>query len=123
MNRTQCRSSSGEFLVDSLLIVGGERSTGVPFEGCLVGAYCIERELLSWRSLRFPEGVEAGDLVVFPSTAGYLMHILEGASHQIPLARNLIIGRGSLSSTRSISRRRPESLRWRPWPPRRTVSV
>ena len=32
-----------------------------------------------------------GDIVVFPNTAGYLMHILESASHQIPLARNLVL--------------------------------
>ncbi len=64
-----------------------------PVEGYLVGAYCIERELLTWRRLCFPDGVEVGDVVVFPNTAGYLMHILESASHQIPLARNLIVGR------------------------------
>ncbi len=32
-----------------------------------------------------------GDLIAFPNTAGYLMHILESASHQIPLARNLVL--------------------------------
>ena len=64
-------------------------STGA-IEGFLVGAYCIERELLTWRRLRFPRGVEVGDVVVFPNTAGYLMHILESSSHQIPLARNLV---------------------------------
>ena len=60
-------------------------------EGYLVGAYCIERELLTWRRLSFPQGVAVGDIVVFPNTAGYLMHILESASHQIPLARNLVL--------------------------------
>lgn len=104
MNRTQCRSTSDDFLVDPLLLRGPRRSirragaarpagaTG-PIEGFLVGAYCIERELLTWRRLCFPEGVEVGDIVVFPNTAGYLMHILESSSHQIPLARNLIVGR------------------------------
>jgi diaminopimelate decarboxylase len=100
MNRTQCRSTSDDFLVDPLLLrptgqIGSgsvqSASTG-PIEGFLVGAYCIERELLTWRRLRFPDGVEVGDLVVFPNTAGYLMHILESASHQIPLARNLVVG-------------------------------
>ncbi len=95
MNRTQCRSTSDDFLVDPLLVGGGERPPGEPFDGYLVGAYCIERELLSWRRLAFPEGVEVGDVVVFPNTAGYLMHILESASHQIPLARNVIVGPGA----------------------------
>ncbi len=95
MNRTQCRSTSDDFLVDPLLLHpprarSGRRPTG-PIEGYLVGAYCIERELLTWRRLRFPQGVEVGDIVVFPNTAGYLMHILESASHQIPLARNLVV--------------------------------
>ncbi len=107
MNRTQCRSTSEDFLVDPLLLrpsargeppevrvlAGdvGDAPTG-PIEGYLVGAYCIERELLTWRRLRFERGVAVGDLVVFPNTAGYLMHILESSSHQIPLARNLVVG-------------------------------
>jgi diaminopimelate decarboxylase len=100
MNRTQCRSTSDDFLVDPLLLrppgrerLAGSRLTG-PIDGYLVGAYCIERELLTWRRLRFPDGVEVGDIVVFPNTAGYLMHILESASHQIPLARNLVLDSG-----------------------------
>ena len=93
MNRTQCRSTSDDFLVDPLLLRPGGDSDGTgPIEGYLVGAYCIERELLTWRRLRFPRGVQVGDLVVFPNTAGYLMHILESASHQIPLARNVVAG-------------------------------
>ena len=94
MNRTQCRSTSDDFLVDPLLLRpdNGQSSENTgPIEGYLVGAYCIERELLTWRRLSFPHGVEVGDVVVFPNTAGYLMHILESSSHQIRLARNLIV--------------------------------
>jgi diaminopimelate decarboxylase len=91
MNRTQCRSTSDDFLVDPLLLRGRSASEG-GIEGYLVGAYCIERELLTWRRLRFPGGAEVGDIVVFPNTAGYLMHSLESSSHQIPLARNLVAG-------------------------------
>ncbi len=91
MNRTQVRSTSDDFMVDPLLLRPG--GTGEPtdaIEGYLVGAYCIERELLSWRRFTFPQGVAVGDVVAFPNTAGYLMHILESASHQIPLAQNLV---------------------------------
>jgi diaminopimelate decarboxylase len=97
MNRTQCRSTSDDFLVDPLLLRPGRSADDVPtaatgpIEGFLVGAYCIERELLTWRRLHFADGVEVGDIVVFPNTAGYLMHILESASHQIPLARNVLV--------------------------------
>ena len=91
MNRTQCRSAALDFLIDPVLVPQGtDRSE--PGEGFLVGAYCIEAELLTWRRLRIPRGVAVGDLVVFVNTAGYQMHILESASHQIPLARNLIPG-------------------------------
>jgi diaminopimelate decarboxylase len=90
MNRTQCRSTSDDFLVDPLLATRARRRSSQGIEGYLVGAYCSERELLTWRRLRFPRGAEVGDIVVFPNTAGYLMHSLESASHQIPLALNLI---------------------------------
>jgi diaminopimelate decarboxylase len=93
MNRTQCRSTSDDFLVDPVLVRPGDAGRpSAPAEGFLVGAYCIERELLSLRRLRFAHGVAVGDLVLFVNTAGYLMHILESASHQIPLARNLVAG-------------------------------
>ncbi len=97
MNRTQCRSTSDDFMVDPLVIRPESEQPAVgassdPIEGYLVGAYCIERELLTWRRMRFPEGVSVGDIVVFPNTAGYHMHILESSSHQIPLARNLVVG-------------------------------
>ena len=88
MNRTQCRSTSDDFLVDPLLVRRGE--PGRPVEAFLVGAYCIEDELILLRRMRFPRGVRAGDVMALPNTAGYLMHILESASHQIPLARNVV---------------------------------
>jgi diaminopimelate decarboxylase len=99
MNRTQVRSAADDFLVDPLLVPApGVARAGQPVEGHLVGAYCIERELLTWRRLVFPDGVEVGDMVVFPNTAGYMMHILESPSHQIPLAANLVIdGAGDVS--------------------------
>lgn len=91
MNRTQCRSTADDLLVDPLLLPTGSGDPTAPVEGYLVGAYCIERELLTWRRMRFPRGVRVGDTVVFPNTAGYHMHILESASHQIPLARNVVV--------------------------------
>ena len=93
MNRTQCRSTSDDFLVDPLLLrpaTAGEAGTGAD-RG-------LPRRRLLHRA-RAPDVAPAalpaaasavGDIVVFPNTAGYLMHILESASHQIPLARNLV---------------------------------
>lgn len=91
MNRTQLRSAADDFLVDPLLLTRGGSPRPGAADGHLVGAYCIERELITWRTLRFPHGIAPGDVIAFPNTAGYLMHILESASHQLPLAANLIV--------------------------------
>lgn len=91
MNRTQCRSTSADFLVDPVLVHAARPQRERTFESAfLVGAYCIEEELLLRRRFEFPVGVAAGDLVAFPNTAGYLMHIVESASHQLPLAANVL---------------------------------
>lgn len=91
MNRTQCRSTSADFLVDPILLHGAApRHPRQPFSGFLVGAYCIEEELILRRRFEFPQGAAPDDLVAFPNTAGYLMHIVESASHQLPLAINVV---------------------------------
>lgn len=91
MNRTQCRSTSADFLVDPIMIhAATPRHPREPFSGYLVGAYCIEEELILRRRFEFPQGAAPNDLIAFPNTAGYLMHIVESASHQLPLAVNLI---------------------------------
>ena len=88
MNRTQCRSTSDDFLVDPILVKASPPTEA--FSGFLVGAYCVEDELILARRLRFPHGVAPGDVVALVNTGGYLMHILESASHQIPLALNVV---------------------------------
>lgn len=91
MNRTQCRSTSADFLLDPILIhAANPRHPREPFSGFLVGAYCIEEELILRRRFEFPHGAAPNDLIAFPNTAGYLMHIVESASHQLPLALNLL---------------------------------
>jgi diaminopimelate decarboxylase len=90
MNRTQCRSTSADFLLDPILVHAAEpRRPREPFSGFLVGAYCIEDELILRRRFEFPFGAAPRDVIAFPNTAGYLMHIVESASHQLPLAVNL----------------------------------
>ena len=96
MNRTQCRSTSADFLLDPVLVHLPEpRRPREPFSGFLVGAYCIEEELILRRRFEFPLGAAANDVIAFPNTAGYLMHIVESASHQLPLAVNLLWDGGS----------------------------
>lgn len=88
MNRTQLRTTSDDYLIDPLHLPAGVLP-GEELEAYLVGAYCIEDELIMRRRIRFPRGVAVGDIIAFPNTAGYFMHILESASHQIPLALNV----------------------------------
>ena len=88
MNRTQCRSTSDDFMVDPVLV--RTRPPGEPYDGFLVGAYCIEDEIILRRRMHFPRGVAPGDVIALINTGGYLMHILESASHQLPLARNVV---------------------------------
>lgn len=95
MNRTQCRSTSDDFLVDPLLV--RNVAEGEPLSGFLVGAYCIEDELILRRRMHFPRGVAPGDVVALVNTGGYLMHILESASHQLPLARNVVWDDGEVA--------------------------
>lgn len=91
MNRTQCRTTSDDILVDPILVPGPEATRPPASEAFLVGAYCIEDEIIVKRKIHFPDGVAEGDIVAFPNTAGYFMHIVESASHQIPLARNVVL--------------------------------
>ena len=91
MNRTQCRTTSDDFLIDPLHVPSNTNKTDTEeLEAYLVGAYCIEDELILRRRIRFPHGVKPGDIIAIPNTAGYFMHILESASHQIPLAANVV---------------------------------
>lgn len=92
MNRTQCRTSSADFLVDPLVVPAGQRPRDPdPVPTYLTGAYCTETSALCMRALRMSRGLAPGDLVVWPNTAGYFMHFLESRSHQFPLARNLVL--------------------------------
>lgn len=93
MNGSQCATAKPDHAVDPLLVRPGGAATdrSPPMEGYLTGAFCTESDFLSRRRLRFPLGVARGDLVVFPNTAGYLMHFVETRSHQFPLAQNLVM--------------------------------
>ena len=90
MNRTQSRSGFAEFALDPVM-VPCRQPRGGALEGFLAGTYCTESEWLTRRKMVFPRGVQPGDLMVFPNTAGYLMHFLESRSHQFPLAANVFV--------------------------------
>ncbi|RKW69517.1 Y4yA family PLP-dependent enzyme [Galactobacter caseinivorans] len=90
MNRTQMRSTSVDVLLDPRWVEDPAAERTEALDGFLVGAYCIEDEAILRRRLAFPGGVARSDIAAFVNTAGYLMHIIESASHQLPLALNLV---------------------------------
>ena len=55
----------------------------------MTGRIVMLAAVLALATPAFSQGVAVGDVVAIPNTGGYLMHILESASHQIPLARNV----------------------------------
>ncbi|MEQ8839230.1 MAG: Y4yA family PLP-dependent enzyme, partial [Lacipirellulaceae bacterium] len=95
MNSTQCRTGSDDFLVDPQLVRNTKSKNSEPCSGFLTGAYCTESELLTLRRLEFPLGVDVGDTIVLPNTAGYFMHFRESRSHQFQLAKNVVCDEGS----------------------------
>lgn len=89
MNRTQLKSSSEDFLLDPIFVSQIKPKEATPFEGYLVGAYCLEQELILKRKISFPWLPAIGDMICFVNTAGYMTHFYESQAHLFDLAKNL----------------------------------
>ncbi|GMA36906.1 hypothetical protein GCM10025876_31100 [Demequina litorisediminis] len=91
MNRTQVRSTSADFMVDPRWVrPSGAGRRAPPSTGSSWARIAWRTRLILRRRLRFPDGVARGDIAAFVNTGGYLMHILESASHQLPLAATVV---------------------------------
>lgn len=90
MNRTQMFSSSMDFLLDPIVLYHHENPDAEPVTGFLVGAYCLEQELILKRKIALRQMPEIGDIFCFVNTAGYMMHFYESEAHLFDLARNLV---------------------------------
>lgn len=97
MNRTQLRSSSADFLLDPIHLPKQKRQQKDKTEGYLVGAYCLEQEFILRRKIIFDQFPQIGDLIVFPNTAGYMMHFFESEAHMFELANNVIYSNNNYS--------------------------
>lgn len=94
MNKTQLFSSSADFLLDPILIPISDHlptNEDETVNAYLVGAYCLETDVLLKRKITFPHVPQIGDFICFPNTAGYMMHFYESQSHLFELAENLIL--------------------------------
>lgn len=104
MNRTQLRSSSADFLLDPIhLPMTHLLQNNEAVSGFLVGSYCLEQELILKRKISFAQFPQVGDLIVFPNTAGYMMHFFESEAHLFELAKNLIYREGNLYISQEIN--------------------
>lgn len=78
-----------EFLPDPTLWPEGR--IGVPTATVVGGATCLESDMLSWRRILLPRSAEAGDLLLYPNTAGYQMDSNETTFHQLPLPTKVVL--------------------------------
>ncbi len=97
MNSSNCRSQKSELFADPRLVRSATTAATdqEPMAGYLAGAYCSEGDFIMHRRLQFDRGVNVGDIVAIPNTAGYLMHFTESRSHHFPLPLNINITDGT----------------------------
>lgn len=88
MNHTHLKAVSAEYCVDPLF--GPQSTTGEgPVTSTLVGDYCMESDVIIRRHLCFPQPPVRGDLIAFPNTAGYMMHLFESPGHRARLPQTI----------------------------------
>lgn len=94
---------NSEYLPDPLLMPQDHPPAAAGLFPASVGAAtCLESDMLTWRKVAFPHRPRAGDLLLYPNTAGYQMDSNESSFHDLPLPPKVVIDH--------IDRPRP---RWR----------
>ncbi|HZZ48060.1 MAG TPA: Y4yA family PLP-dependent enzyme [Pseudonocardia sp.] len=81
-----------EYLPDPILWPASRARTS-PVRACVGGASCMDYDMLTWRKVAFDRRPEAGDLLVYPNTAGYQMDKNETEFHQLRLPRRVVLTR------------------------------
>ncbi|MFD2468879.1 Y4yA family PLP-dependent enzyme [Amycolatopsis silviterrae] len=82
-----------EFLPDPILVRrGGIAPDEPPARTAVAGSSCMEYDVLTWRTVELAGRPAAGDLLVYPNTAGYQMDKNESGFHQLPLPPKAVAG-------------------------------
>ncbi|EJZ22814.1 Y4yA family PLP-dependent enzyme (plasmid) [Rhizobium sp. Pop5] len=83
---------ASEFMVDPILLRQNDRArAGQAFRAYIAGHSCLDEDVLSNRWFGFPQGPEAGDLLVWANTGGYQMDLLENEFHRHPMPKRLCV--------------------------------
>ncbi|WP_435810807.1 Y4yA family PLP-dependent enzyme [Streptomyces rubiginosohelvolus] len=84
---------NSEYLPDPQLIPRDPAATTGLFPAGVGAASCLESDMLTWRKIAFPQPPRAGDLLLYPNTAGYQMDSNESPFHDLPLPPKVVIDR------------------------------
>lgn len=84
---------NSEYLPDPLLIAPDRERAGSRgvFPAAVGAATCLESDMLTWRRIAFPQPPRAGDLLLYPNTAGYQMDSNESSFHDLPLPPKVVV--------------------------------
>ncbi|MDX3435720.1 MULTISPECIES: type III PLP-dependent enzyme domain-containing protein [Streptomyces] len=84
---------NSEYVPDPLLIPQQPNTPTGVFPASVGAATCLESDMLTWRKIAFPHRPRAGDLLLYPNTAGYQMDSNESPFHDLPLPPKVVIDR------------------------------
>ncbi|WP_055523742.1 amino acid decarboxylase [Streptomyces graminilatus] len=84
---------NSEYLPDPRLLPQEPLAPAGVFPASVGAATCLESDMLTWRKITFPRLPRAGDLLVYPNTAGYQMDSNESPFHDLPLPPKVVIDR------------------------------
>jgi diaminopimelate decarboxylase len=78
-----------------------------PYRACIGGASCLDSDMLTWRKVAFPRRPRAGDLLLYPNTAGYQMDSNESPFHELPLPPKVAVTLGTAGPSWRLDRPAP----------------
>ncbi len=82
---------NSEYLPEPHLLSLGTVAPVGTYPAAVGAATCLESDMLTWRKIPFPRRPRAGDLLVYPNTAGYQMDSNESPFHDLPLPPKVVI--------------------------------
>ncbi|MCX4616190.1 Y4yA family PLP-dependent enzyme [Streptomyces sp. RLB3-17] len=82
---------NSEYLPEPHLLSLGAVAPVGTYPAAVGAATCLESDMLTWRKIPFPRRPRAGDLLVYPNTAGYQMDSNESPFHDLPLPPKVVI--------------------------------